>query len=108
MIIVNVTVTRTGIEVDKDPVIVPKGQPDVPIRWRIKTPGWKFADNGIEIRKNYSAFDKRRREDPQTFHWRSRNKHKKYYEYTISVANRTTKASRDPGISNGGHKAKGR
>ena len=104
MITVTITVTKTGIQVDKKVVYVPVGEERVPIHWLIATPGWRFAENGIAISKNDSAFYERTRDSARHFHWRSRNKHKKYYKYTISVENGTTKASRDPGISNGGHK----
>ena len=104
---VNITVTRNGIVVDKDPVKVPWDQRDVPIDWCINTPGWQFTKDGIEIKKNYLQFKgKRRYENSTQFRWVSRNSHKKkrLYHYTINLTNGTNQLSRDPGIQNGGHK----
>ena len=103
-ITVNITVTSGGIFVDADPVHVPKHHRDVPIRWRIRTRGWKFAKDGIVIRRNYLQFVARRRENSQVFHWRSRNSHKgeRTYEYTINLTKGKNMLSRDPGIKNGG------
>ena len=105
MLTVTITVTSNGIVVDKDPVSVPKGAEDFPIHWRIGTKGWKFAKDGVEVRKNYGQFkDDRRYENSTQFRWVSRNSHKepKRYEYTINLTNGTNRLSRDPGIQNGG------
>jgi len=72
-----ITVTRNGIVVDQDPVKVPRDQRDVPIDWSIKTAGWQFTKDGIEIKKNYLQFKgKRRHENSKQFRWVSRNSHK--------------------------------
>ncbi len=102
MAIVNIIVNSAGISVDLDPVSVPRGQRDVPIRWRIRTRGWQFTDDGIVIHGNRNQFVARRREGSQVFHWRSRNSRKQRYEYTINITNGRTTATRDPGIKNGG------
>ena len=103
-ITVVITVTREGITATPDPVRVPMLQRDVPIRWRVRTAGWKFTADGIVIHKNYLQFVARRRESSQVFHWRSRNSHKgeRNYEYTIKLTRGKNTLSRDPGIKNGG------
>jgi len=100
---VDITIDSRGIIATPDPVPVAKGDRDVPIRWRIKTRGWRFTEDGIVIHENHNQFVARRREESQVFHWRSRNSRKQRYEYTINITNGTTTASRDPGIKNGGH-----
>jgi hypothetical protein len=102
MPIVVITVTSHGIIATPHTVRLRKGEPNVPIRWRIGTRGWKFTDDGIVIHRNHSQFVARRREESQVFHWQSRNTDRKRYEYTINVTNGTTTATRDPGIKNGG------
>jgi hypothetical protein len=99
---VKITIDSRGIIATPDPVPVARGERNVPIRWRIKTRGWRFTEDGIVIHKNHNQFVARRREESQVFHWKSRNTDRKLYEYTINVTNGTTTASRDPGIKNGG------
>jgi len=102
-ITVKITIDSRGITANPRRVVVPKDQRKVPIRWRIRTRGWKFTDDGIVIHQNHNQFVARRREESQVFHWQSRNTDRKLYEYTINVTNGTTTATRDPGIKNGGH-----
>lgn len=102
MIPVRITIDGSGIKAVPDPVPVLKGKKNERISWRIATPGWKFTRDGIVIHWNLNQFTARGSDNSREFHWHSRNTKKKHYEYTINVTNGTTKASRDPGIKNGG------
>jgi hypothetical protein len=77
-----------------------KGNKGDDIKWSISTPGWKFAQNGIEFASN-SQFTNPVGGNTNNFTWKDANTDKQPYKYKIHVVNGDKKCDADPSVVNG-------
>ena len=94
--------SKNGIDVDKDPIVVEDNYRGV-IEWELDTPGWSFADNGIDIDQGSDDEFDGKQKQPKKFKWNNKHNQKhKDYKYTINVIRdgTTQVCSKDPTIMN--------
>lgn len=70
------------------------------ITWKIATPGWQFAPDGIAFKQANTQFTDKN-PSAQVYTWKDANTDTATYPYTVNVVNGAQKCSKDPSIVNG-------
>jgi hypothetical protein len=100
---VSVSIVDGEIVLTPDPLPVGDGH-DVLLTWRITTPGWTFAEDGIEIADASDEFsDPELSADKRVFTEIDKDDNGLSYKYSVTVTDGGEPISKDPAIQNGGH-----
>lgn len=97
---VDVTVVDCAITVN--PPLLTVTSKDVDIKWKLKTNGYEFTENGIEFKVGNSQFSGKAKQGDDTFKWKDANSDTGVYDYTVELKKKDGTICRlDPSIVNG-------